>query len=270
MSLICELRIDVDAFHNAVLNYKKNNLFDPIKSYVEKLHKFVNGKERLTKNEFEILTNRINDFFDGYEDTSSGSSASGIAMIYRPPTGILQNKKTVNNIIKVSNKIIALDDSEYNNLILTDKGDPTPILDKIKHHCIFIGHGRSKLWSRVNSMLADELNLKTNYFERESHASQSIIPILEGFLNEATFAILVMTAEDETSEGTIRARQNVIHEAGLFQGRLGFNKVVILKQEGLENFSNVDGLQYIPFSGDSIEQTFYELQRVLKREGLIN
>jgi len=39
-----------------------------------------------------------------------------------------------------------------------------------------------------------------------------------------------MTAEDATSEGNIRVRQNVIHEAGLFQWRLGFDKFIILKQ----------------------------------------
>lgn len=78
-----------------------------------------------------------------------------------------------------------------------------------------------------------------------------------------------MTSEDETAEGKIRARQNVIHEAGLFQGRLGFDKVIILKQDNIEEFSNIAGLQYIPFSGDNIEQTFYELQRKLKKMGML-
>lgn len=80
---------------------------------------------------------------------------------------------------------------------------------------------------------------------------------------------MVLTAEDKTSEGATRARQNVIHEIGLFQGRIGFNKVVLLLQEGTEEFSNIAGLQYIPFSKDNIQHTFYELQGVLKREGLI-
>jgi predicted nucleotide-binding protein len=78
-----------------------------------------------------------------------------------------------------------------------------------------------------------------------------------------------MTAEDETADGKSRARQNVIHEAGLFQGRLGFDKVIILKQDGIEEFSNIAGLQYIPFSKDNIEQSFYELQRKFKKLGLI-
>ncbi len=134
---------------------------------------------------------------------------------------------------------------------------------------VFIGHGRSPLWARLQLFLENDLNLQTIAYESESRAGSSIVPILEEMLKQATFAALILTAEDETAAGARRARQNVIHEAGLFQGRLGFRKAILLKQEGLEDFSNVAGLQYIPFSGDRIEQTFWELQRVLKREGLL-
>jgi len=89
-------------------------------------------------------------------------------------------------------------------------------------------------------------------------------------LGQANFAILLLTAEDETASGSRRARQNVVHEVGLFQSRLGFNRAILLKQEGVEDFTNVAGLQDIPFSGNKIEQSFYELRRVLKREGLIS
>jgi predicted nucleotide-binding protein len=134
---------------------------------------------------------------------------------------------------------------------------------------VFIGHGGSKLWARLKTYLEDELGLATLHYESESHVSESIISVLNRMLDDATFAILILTAEDETQEGSRRARQNVVHEAGLFQGRLGFDKVVLLRQEGLEDFSNVAGLQYIRFRGEQIEETFYELQRVLIREQLI-
>ena len=134
---------------------------------------------------------------------------------------------------------------------------------------IFIGHGRSKLWARLQIHLKDDLNLKILSYESESRTSETIINILDDFLNKASYAILILTAEDETSDGGIRARQNVIHEAGLFQGRLGFNQVVLLKQDKTEDFTNIDGLQYISFNGDKIEQTFYELDRTLKKLKII-
>ena len=105
--------------------------------------------------------------------------------------------------------------------------------------------------------------------ESEPRTGPSIVPVLEKMLAQASFAVLVVTAEDDTAEGTKRARQNVIHEAGLFQGKLGFGRAVLLVQDGVEALSNIAGLQYLPFAGDNVEQTFYELQRVLKREGLV-
>ncbi|MGO4184626.1 TIR domain-containing protein [Paenibacillus sp. TAF43_2] len=152
--------------------------------------------------------------------------------------------------------------------IMTPSGVEEPKITKPA--AVFIGHGRSKLWARVKTFLHDDFGINSFTFESETHVGESIVPVLEGFLERASFAIVILTAEDETADGTIRARQNVVHEAGLFQGRLGFKKAILLRQDGLDNFSNVDGLQYIGFTGDNIEQTFYELTRVLKREGVIN
>lgn len=134
---------------------------------------------------------------------------------------------------------------------------------------VFIGHGGSPLWARVESHLKNDLSVETLAYESEARAGEHITEILKGFLDQAGFAVLVLTAEDETSAGQLRARQNVVHEAGLFQGRLGFRRVVFLVESGLEEFSNIAGLQQLRFSSGSIEQTFYELDRVLEREGVI-
>lgn len=152
--------------------------------------------------------------------------------------------------------------------------DETPIEcdneEGIKTGCIFIGHGHSKLWNEVARFLRDDLKINNvNYFEKDSHVGRSIADALRDFRKETNFAIIVMTAEDETAQKTIRTRQNVIHEIGFFQGKLGFEKVAILKQNGVESFSNIDGIQYIPFSGNNITQTFYELEKMLKREKII-
>jgi predicted nucleotide-binding protein len=136
----------------------------------------------------------------------------------------------------------------------------------LREPCVFIGHGHSPLWARVQLFLQNDCRLHVVTFETEPHAGESIVPVLEQMLSKATFAVLVLTSEDQTSDGGTRARQNVVHEAGLFQGVLGFHRAILLVQKGLEEFSNVHGLQHIGFEGDSIESSFLELQRVLKRE----
>ena len=40
---------------------------------------------------------------------------------------------------------------------------------------------------------------------------------------------------------------NVVHEAGLFQGRLGFTRAIVLLEEGCAEFSNIQGLQRSDF-----------------------
>lgn len=133
--------------------------------------------------------------------------------------------------------------------------------------CVFIGHCRNSDWLRVKTFLEDDIGLMTVSFESEPRTSESIVPILEGMLDQSNFAVIVLTAEDATADGHLRARQNVIHETGLAQGKLGFKRVVILKQERVEELTNLAGLQYISFK-DRIEHSFYDLGRVLKREGL--
>jgi predicted nucleotide-binding protein len=61
---------------------------------------------------------------------------------------------------------------------------------------------------------------------------------------------------------------NVIHEAGLFQGRLGFTKAIVVLEEGCAEFSNIQGLGQIRFPAGRISAAFEDIRQVLEREGL--
>jgi predicted nucleotide-binding protein len=75
-----------------------------------------------------------------------------------------------------------------------------------------------------------------------------------------------MTAEDEQPDGRMRARENVVHEIGLFQGRLGFKRAIVLLEEGCEEFSNIHGIGQIRFPKGNIGAKFEEIRQVLERE----
>lgn len=134
---------------------------------------------------------------------------------------------------------------------------------------VFIGHGQSPLWSRVSEHLKERFALSVKAFESDSRTGRSVVGVMSELLDTCSFAIVVMTGDDETADGAHRARQNVLHEIGLFQGRLGFDRVAILVQDGIEKFSNIDGLQYISFGGNKIEHTYFELEQMLRRERVI-
>ena len=134
---------------------------------------------------------------------------------------------------------------------------------------IFIGHGHSPDWREFKDFINDRLGLHWDEFTRVPAAGVTNIKRLAQMLDQACMAFLVMTAEDEQPDGTLRARENVIHEAGLFQGRLGFEKAILLLEEGCEEFSNIEGLGQIRFPKGNISATFEEVRRVLEREGII-
>ena len=134
---------------------------------------------------------------------------------------------------------------------------------------IFIGHGQSKEWKELKDFIQDRLQLPWDEFNRKPIAGITNIARLSEMLDSAAFAFLVMTAEDEQADGSLQARMNVIHEAGLFQGRLGFNRAIVLLEEGCEEFSNIQGLGQIRFPKGNIKAVFEEIREVLERENII-
>lgn len=153
---------------------------------------------------------------------------------------------------------------------------PTPVAEKAQgvsypvpsQRRIFIGHGRSPIWRDLKDFLVERLNLSWDEFNREPVAGHTTVERLRNMLDQASFAFLVMTAEDEHADGTHHARENVVHEVGLFQGRLGFNKAIVLLEEGCSEFSNIHGLTQIRFPKGNLRAQSEEIRRVLEREGV--
>jgi predicted nucleotide-binding protein len=131
---------------------------------------------------------------------------------------------------------------------------------------IFIGHGRSHAWHELKNHLQDKHKCSVVAFESGERAGHGVRDILTEMLNESSIAFLVLTSEDETAEGDFRARQNVVHETGLFQGRLGFSRAIVLLEEGVEGFSNMCGIQHISFGKGRIKETFGDVLAVINRE----
>jgi len=134
---------------------------------------------------------------------------------------------------------------------------------------VFIGHGRSGAWRELKDFLQDRLNLPWDEFNRIPIAGITNITRLSEMLDAAAIAFLVMTSEDELADGNTQARMNVIHEAGLFQGRLGFARAIVLLEDGCLEFSNIAGLGQIRFPPGNISATFEDVRQVLEREGIL-
>ena len=134
---------------------------------------------------------------------------------------------------------------------------------------VFIGHGGSDIWLRLKDFIENTLGLEYDEFNRVSPSGKATSNRLEEMLEESCMAFLIMTGEDEQADGSVRARENVVHEVGLFQGRLGFEKAIILLEEGCADFSNIHGITYIPFPKGNIRAAFEDIREVLEREAII-
>jgi predicted nucleotide-binding protein len=134
---------------------------------------------------------------------------------------------------------------------------------------VFIGHGRSLVWRELKDFIQDRLHLEWDEFNRESTAGLSTTERLQEMLESSCIAFLVMTAEDQHADQSLHARENVVHEVGLFQGHLGFRRAIVVLEKGCAEFSNIAGLNQIRFPRTNVSACFEEVRRVLEREGII-
>ncbi|MBW1825013.1 MAG: nucleotide-binding protein [Deltaproteobacteria bacterium] len=131
---------------------------------------------------------------------------------------------------------------------------------------IFIGHGRNQLWRDLKDHLSDKHGFKVEAYEMGVREGLTVKDILDEMLTQSSFALLVLTGETEDVNGVVHARDNVIHEVGLFQGRLGFRKAIVLLEEDVSEFSNIVGIHQIRFSKGSIRETFGDVLATIERE----
>ena len=134
---------------------------------------------------------------------------------------------------------------------------------------IFIGHGQSPIWREAKDFIVDTLGLEYEEFDRISAAGKSINNRLEEMLGKSCMAFLIMTGEDEGADGSLHARENVIHEIGKCQDRFGTERAIVLLEKGCKKFSNIAGIIYIDFAKGNIKETFGEIVKVLIRESII-
>lgn len=129
---------------------------------------------------------------------------------------------------------------------------------------IFITHGRANDWNEVQSFIERDLVLPTIELAQEANRGRTILQKLDEESSKCSFAVIVMTGDDQDSDGNFRARENVMHEIGYFQGKFGLSAVCLLHEEGTSIPSNIHGLVYIPFPKGYVSATFGTLMRELK------
>jgi hypothetical protein len=147
--------------------------------------------------------------------------------------------------------------------------NPLPAADPV-----FLVHGRNHaVRDQINLFLSRDLGLDVKLMSTEASAGRSFPEKFEEIARRCSFAVCLLTADDEYSlpDGSTRhrARQNVILEIGYFWGAMGRrNKVVFLVDPCLELPSDMCGLGCIELTPD-LGETRLRLRSELVQAGLV-
>ena len=116
---------------------------------------------------------------------------------------------------------------------------------------IFVVHGHSRaVLHEVVRVLERGTGREVIVLHEQANAGRTILEKFEDHAADASFAVVLLTGDDEGGTKTSaakqpRGRQNVIFELGFFFGKLGRHRVVVLLEDSVEKPSDIDGLVYV-------------------------
>jgi len=126
---------------------------------------------------------------------------------------------------------------------------------------VFVSHGQNELLKlKLKDFLTNRLGRRVVVLSELPSHGLTVVEKLERASQQCSCAIILMTRDDETKDGGLRARQNVVHEIGFFQGRYGRRNVILLAERGVELFSNISGIVRIEFDAGAFEGAFEPLR----------
>jgi len=126
---------------------------------------------------------------------------------------------------------------------------------------VFISHGTSKEWLEVQQYLEKDIKIATLELAQQPNMGRTVLEKLYQESCNCNSAVILMSGDDIDSDGTIKARENVLHEIGFFQGKYGLNRIILMHEEDVNIPSNIHGVVYTPFTKGNISASFALLQR---------
>ena len=130
---------------------------------------------------------------------------------------------------------------------------------------VFIVHGHDNGLKQEVARLVEKQGLEAIILSEQANRGKTIIEKFEEH-SDVGAAICLFTgddygkAKDATSEN-LRARQNVVFEAGYFMGKLGRENVIIVADKNLELPSDMQGVVYTD-AGNWKTEVLQELDKI--------
>ena len=113
---------------------------------------------------------------------------------------------------------------------------------------VFVVHGHNGEIKEAVAQLIEKQGIQAIILHEQANQGATIIEKFERN-SDVGGAVCLFTADDlgrakKDSEDKMRARQNVVFEAGYFIGKLGRNNVILIADKGVEIPSDLQGVVY--------------------------
>lgn len=136
-------------------------------------------------------------------------------------------------------------------LIKQDKQNSTTKLNEN----VFIVHGHNNEIKQTVARTLSKLKFNPIILHENANTGNTVIEKFEELANSASYAIILLSDDDlgkakTESKYNSRARQNVVMELGYFLGKLGRDKVFVLKSGDVEVPSDIMGVIYNTYDGE--------------------
>lgn len=140
---------------------------------------------------------------------------------------------------------------------------------------VFIIHGHAEArWRELRDLLA-QLGADPQVMVEGSVGGRTYIEKFTAIARQCAFAIAIFTPDDvvraargDETATYPQARPNAIFEVGWFAGLLGRRRVLVLCQEGVQMFSDYQGVGVLTFRS-SIEEVYRRIEQELREEEVI-
>lgn len=132
---------------------------------------------------------------------------------------------------------------------------------------VFVVHGHDEALKQEVARIVEKQGLEAIILSEQANQGKTIIEKIEENA-DVDAAICLFTGDDygrakgtEAEENKLRARQNVVFEAGYFMGKLGRENVIIVADKNLELPSDMQGVVYTD-AGNWKTEVLQELDKI--------
>lgn len=225
----------------------REELSEKQQNYISRFRKWSDYNTELLKQSFD---HSKNEYETVYKNTGIALIITGDEDLIKEYRNELKRKTEYLESLVEKIPLLPMDDT------MTAR-QPIQIKDvQIKSNNIFIVHGHDGEMKHHVARVLQKLGLNPIILHEQPDESRTIIEKLEYYGNKASYAVVLLTADDafiqvtKTSDGNNeqievkRARQNVVFEMGFFMAKYGRNHVFLIRDSDAEKVGDIDGVIY--------------------------